>query len=414
MPAETSKESISDIIPESKENLPIQHITAEANCDNSMLEKLSPEAKQRFEKFGLENMYFKMHTEDCLDLEEVKAKIKRGESNVYVLAHGWTGTNEMWDSVHKPPKGRTIVEEILLADPNAVIICPDGDGFGKSKFKNMSQEELESKCGPEDYAEHIEFMLDEVFEIPKDKRERVFMMGHSLGGAMVTVAAGRGYVPAENCIAICPAFLPNFEGNKNFSDKQTGQVQLRYAALSKVMALAEGVKNMHRYAEGVTDAVVDKVATLMLAAPLMGAEFPGSIPPEDFETIIKELFRIHIPEIRKTNITSAVMTSLSRGVELSKDEYDVEKMANVTKIMGEKDILAPKMSSATGITSLLDFREPIESEGVQLVRDAGHIAVVYESGAMSPTRQLLAKVQEQNYKYYFEFDRKVKEKAAEV
>lgn len=394
---------------ESKANVekPRRIVVEENLNEHYIKENLTPEAVTAFEELGLENLHIKTHTKEQLSHEALKAKIKDGNTNVYVLLHGWTGTSGMWDAVEVPPSNLTIVEQILSADPEAVIITPDGDGFGKSAFKDESIEELTKISGPEGYAKQIDFALKHYYGLDHNERDNVYAMGHSLGGATVGVMVGHGTLKAENCIEICPALLPTKEMmEKEEHSEEIQKVRDWYRFLGNLTKTAQMVKEFIPAAEGLTDALVDKVASLMLMAHLMGSKNPGSLSKEQFRSILAQLYDIHAPETPK-KVTTAAMFALEKGVDIDPKttELNLKEMAKVDQYTGEHDVLAPPMHAeitlkAKSITTLAEPDNNDEPEydqgGLYLVGGAGHSSVVYEKGSNSPTAALLRKAKIKN------------------
>ncbi len=380
---------------------PEEYHTVDAMFTTKNAEFTSDETKQRFEHLSLDQVYFKIHTKEQLGLEDIRQKILDNNTHVYVLLHGWTATNELFDSVHKQPSGKTIVEQILEDDPNAVIITPDALGFGKTKFKDISMAEKAEKCGPTDYADEVEFILHDLLNLPNDKRDNLFVMGHSWGGAATMMMAEKNYAPAENCFAVCPALLPTGDWKSKLFDNFL-KVRMTYGSLGDVTHLGQAVSETSKSGTKLTGAIVNSEITSKAMEILMGKYMPGNIKLGDMNKMYPELFRIHSQQINENiDTTAAVMHQLAHGTNLDSIEsfgkpIDTKtarnKLSKCTVVVGSKDLLAPVMQSyMLGITPMdqeMEYAE--ETGGLIIVDKAGHYAPLLENDEADPTMLITA------------------------
>lgn len=362
------------------------------------LEREDNETKKEFEALNLEKLHINVYSETNLSPAEVKEKLDNPDTNIYVLIHGWTATHEIFDSVHKPPLDETIVEQIRRNDANAVIICVDGNGFGESKYKDgLSNDKLKESTTTEAYARQIDFALKRVLLIDESQKDRIYAMGHSHGGATVQELVAEGKLNAENCVAVCPAFLSDKE-NSTKEKNQAEKVRDTYRILGAVISVAGHCKRINnesinsKYVDKLVEAAVDLATKGFLFDHLAGGKNAGTNSPVIFDSIMAELLQIHGEQIvTKHDVAAAEMYALSEGTSVTRENFDMAKASKVDCVCGGEDILAPQKA---------DFGV------VKSIPGAGHYAPLFESGENDPTSLLLRKMYTKRG-YYLNIDQRV-------
>ncbi len=378
------------------------HCVTDVLFDRSNAEAAGEETSKQFNELGLEKQHFKIHSTKQYDIETLKQEINIPNKNIYVLLHGWTGTNEIWDSVHKQPDMKTTIEQILEKDPNALIITPDGPGFGQTEMQDMPFDKLVDKVSPDAYADQIEFVLKNQLGITEKKRKNVFMMGHSWGGAATLMVAAKGYVPSENCIAIAPALLPKFEPKKFLKDPFS-KMRATYFTLGGGLDMGDFI-NQYIDADKLTNRVIDSNQIDMLMRKLMGTTTSGELTPEEMDQNFKELKQIHGKEMRKTKISAAVMMALARGTDFSNinevnQSTAYNRMGACSIMVGDKDDLAPRLETSIFVTGKSENTAITSTlEGAFVVHNAGHYSILYggKTRENDPVFHLLLKAVEKS------------------
>jgi pimeloyl-ACP methyl ester carboxylesterase len=344
------------------------------------LEKRTRLEKTMQEELGLEELFFKVYrkknsqpldnrtSSQTSTVQSIGDFFKKGESektpNTYLLLHGWTGDHSIFEE--------EVMKKIFDKDPTAVIICPDGDGFGKSKFRSdINPIDLLKKCGPDGYAAQMDFLLKDVLELSVEERKNINIYGHSLGGAAAMIMAGQGY--GKKIVAVCPAafsrkskapleveygdfmdqevinYIKN-KGHVNFetpigSAPNVPRTYRMLAMLLGISAMSDAALKkfplLHALPKNLTHITFDKV----LADHLMGTKDFDVFHAARMNNIMGRQKLAHGREINANlRLASFVMFQLSRGIDLELDTEEgkirAANIANkVTIISADNDKL---------------------------------------------------------------------------
>jgi pimeloyl-ACP methyl ester carboxylesterase len=364
--------------------------TIQSRMFNTREWPIKNEALEALDKLGLEEMAWRITTRDS----EAPIQEQLTQGNVYVLLHGWTGNNEIWNI---PGEGGTsFTEKILSQDPKAVIIAVDGNGFGGSKFKDEVVADLptlQTFCTPESYASQVDWLLSDALELDDETISRTVVAGHSMGAAAATILALKDE-KYKSIVSLAPALLPRKENLKTalaVRDKtevkltsyglinaalvyeiittslQTGtriEEIVRSLPVSEETAeyLAQGVKS-------ITNTVISKVALPVLIGKL-------GLDKEEEAVARQGLYAIHQQEVQeKPRLTIAAMKALKDGYDLQGITLSqLETLASMPLITAESDLLVPTADAqvfiATAAATYAGENEP-EEQGMEMGRVKG-------------------------------------------
>jgi pimeloyl-ACP methyl ester carboxylesterase len=383
---------------------PFPYQTIEANVKElAEANTVNPEVLNKLDALGLEDFHFEVHTRINRPTEKRVGPEDKITPNIYVLLHGWTGNHSIFTNV-KNENGLTMVEEILLRDPDAIIITPDGNGFGGTKFKPElnSLDERINLSTPQAYADQIEFLLKDIFQFDEITLEQVRVAGHSMGGACAYEMARRGY----EAVAIAPAALPVVEELKDIHDLfpksvKTGTLDnLQDSVRSVYLGLGFSNQLAHFARERTnipSEKIVQAVFEKILSGYLMGYDTPGNLDKTINRQIIDQLTNIHSEELtaEKLATVAATMFALAQGVSVTKwTNEDIKTMGNNVQavFLGERDTLVkkkdgPDFQKVLAAQLLKTEDVNVQREGADLsrslsgvtevIKNAGHYSTLY-------------------------------------
>lgn len=172
---------------------------------------LDREEGQKFlDDSGLLDFAWKIHWPE--DFETPDEYLVNRIANVHgyaVFVHGWTGNNTIWEE---------LPAMVVLANRNLVSISLDHNGFGFSKFANVTPG-LE-QCNPPAAMRTIErwITLMNLRRQPGDSTPKTMnFVGHSMGGATLFYVDPMLWKYGEvTCYAIAPALLLEDEMHRAF------------------------------------------------------------------------------------------------------------------------------------------------------------------------------------------------------
>jgi|GEM_PF-5059148 len=348
---------------------------------------------ETYNSLGLKDIAFNCYSRDTEFKENIASK------HVYVLAHGWTGNKDIYSEVQMSG-GLSVVEQIMAMDPDAVIITPDGNGFGGTNFRGevLQDEEFGKYCTAEAYAKQMDFLIKEVLDIDPST---VTIVGHSMGGAMTYEIMRLGY---KNGVAIAPAAFPSKESLEEISTKakETNIENILkkhginissviYDVISGGINLGESIRNLGgEIAQPIIDGIISKVFNT-LTPYLMGKNIEG-IKDIDIK-IIEKLVEIHAKEVtpEKYKVVSEAIKQLGNGTNYDTwTEEDFGNTAKVDAFSGTADVLVqPKdfeanevslLINAVGTTSEQEVATTVSKNLKEQNKIAGgHYAGVYNS-----------------------------------
>jgi len=339
---------------------------------------------EKYNTLGLKDITF-----NCLSRDESFKENLKGK-HVYVLMHGWTASNDIYSEVHMGG-GLSVAEQIMAMDPDAIIITPDGNGFGGSVFREniLKGDGFNEYCTAEAYAKQMDFLIRDVLGL--DPAE-ITIAGHSMGGAATYEMIGLGY---KNGVAIAPAAFPSRESLDETKEKVQGEEGNRvkttlekyginlsaiiYDVIGGSVKLGEGVMKLNTtLTNKMAEATVREIFEL-ITPHLMGKEITG-IPKVD-KRMIEELVRIHAKEVipKKYAVVSGSIKVLGNGTNYSK--WNEEKLGNVARV-----------EAFSGTTDVLVQPRDFEANGVVLAIKA--IDTPHER----PVAEVVAKNQEDSHK----------------
>lgn len=333
----------------------------------------------------------------------------RPEKKVYVLLHGWTATHAIYSDVIRH-NNLTMVEEILARDPSAIIVVPDGNGFGESRFKkqferpeiDMYRESthnekmtlieaqrmiISDKSTPEYYAMQMEFLIGVVLDLEgayNEKLEkvrgsdRVAVLGHSMGGSAAMVMAVKwGY---QHCLASAPALFPtkrNEEYMESHQDllRENKAAERLYRFLGNSIDLAFHVERLKGFMSSLSEFTVKQVF-YAIGKELMGRKISGD--PEKDKIMLQHLGAIHVDELTTDKLLTASTTILNliNGIDFSKwSMQEIANLENVEIISGKFDTLVPWEELMFTLTTISAYALDAQSEGVPGSDEAADAAV---------------------------------------
>jgi pimeloyl-ACP methyl ester carboxylesterase len=344
---------------------PFSYQSAKGNlkelCENG---EMDPDLLRRLKGFGLEDFHIEVHTLNT-NTSEANKSIKNSvetqtpeddHPHVYVLLHGWTGNHKIFTDI-KDENGLTMVEEILSRDPKAVIITPDGNGFGGTRFRSdiPSMEKRVTYATPEAYANQIEFLLEEVFGFTEEDKKNIRILGHSMGGAAAYQLAERGY----EAIAVAPAALPV---KQEMITEQKFPISVGPGNIAvfreQVRPLYKSLGFSNHFAKEARDRLnipSEKIVQVffenLLANYFMGNETPGAIPDDINRRIVAELIAIHNEELERDKIptVASTMYGLAEGLSTSRwKPENIEMFSDKvqTVFLGSQDTLVGSSDAA--------------------------------------------------------------------
>jgi len=373
-----------------------QYLTEQATIPGvkTAAEKLHSSEK---EGLGLKELYFEMYfgseavtrtgKTGALGFPEVDTE----DQHIYVLLHGWTGTGALFSQVPSQYGNRSLVAEIIARDPKAVIIVPDGVGFGYSEYNQDLGKNLKDKCTIRAYSEQVEFILGDLLGIDKERRSDVHVMGHSMGGAATLDLTARGWGKPETNVAVAPALMASTE------ERSYGQITATYAALQSLLGRVEAIRKSvpGESAPKLISKLTGLVFNNVLARPLMGEQTNGDVDKKVFKGIMDVLKPLHLEQLlTKLELSSVVMGNLQQGVK--PDEYtegELERMAGCNKVCGAKDnlgggrelrIFFPLRGQIRGSASPDSYWGTLYRQTTKIISNAGHYAPLFSPEALDP------------------------------
>jgi len=390
---------------EKQEPFPYQTVKANVR-ELAEADSIDREVLKKLDALGLEDFHFEVHTRKGRPAETREPKDPAGEEhtpNIYVLLHGWTGNHGIFTDI-KNENGLTIVEEILGRDPDAIIITPDGNGFGGTTFKPdiNSLDERINLSTPKAYADQIEFLLKDIFLFDEEALKEVRIAGHSMGGACAYEMAKRGY----EAVAIAPAALPVVDEINEVKELFPKSVSVRNIdnLRNSVRSIYTGLGYSNKLANYVRDRsnipsekIVQTVFEKVLAGYLMGYDTPGELDATLNRQIIDELTYIHDEELssEKLATVAATMFALAQGVSVTDwSNEEIKMVGNKMQavFLGERDALVKKKDGPDFqkvlAAQMLAINNPeVQREGAdlsvelsrvtQVIRNAGHYSTLY-------------------------------------
>ena len=334
-----------------------------------LIEQTIPDAEEKEQtlrtlyELGLEDITAEvfMRTSDDDTVGSIKDK------EIYEMWNGWTGTGEIYSNV-RGENGLTSVEETLARNPNAIVIAGDGNGFGGTTFrKELKGRKLRPYCTAEQYAKQVDFFTETLGLTPEDVR----VLGHSMGGAMATVLAGKhGYT----CVAAAPAAYPTAENIQTMKEEMEGfeiDMDLRKThplATAKNKILSEQIYNI------LGESVKASRILGKLSAPVVGGIFTEIAPflmgkMSDDPSIQKDmedsLFPIHQGELSadKLPVVSESILNLARGIDLSEwSMEDFSRLENLQVVGAGHDTLVtpPELNSFWAVATAMCIQKEQE------------------------------------------------------
>jgi len=304
------------------------------------------EILDKHEALGLENIAFNVFSKD----KDFKGDYTN--KNVYVLLHGWTANKDIFSEVSMSG-GISVVEQIMAMDPDAVIICPDGNGFGKSLFREdvKAKKNFGEYCTSEAYAKQMDFLIRDVLKVPL---EQVTVAGHSMGGAATyQLMKNEDY---KNGVAMAPAAFPSAETIRRFKEKaknigyaniesvlkqfNINGSALLYNILGSSVTLGNNIRELGgKLPAPFVEKIVENIFTI-ITPYLMGKTIEGAKQTDG--KIINSLTGIHSVEItpEKYKVVSEAIKQLGKGIDYSNwkpDDYDA--FIKVITYWGTEDVL---------------------------------------------------------------------------
>jgi len=362
---------------------------------NALDFELTEENKEYLNKdLALKDIRFHVYSREIGENGSIE---DRPDRKVYLLMHGWTATHAIYTEVIRQ-NDLTMVEEILARDPSAIIVVPDGNGFGETRFKtefekseidkykkqvkkeNMDDLEVKKniiseKSTPEYYAMQMEFLLGIVLDLEgeyNDKKEkvkgspRVAVLGHSMGGAAAMILTTRwGY----ESLASAPALFPSKDNEKYMKDHQdilrkNKAAERLYRFLGNSTYLADVVGRLREFMSSISEIAVQQVF-VAIANELMGRKISGD--PKKDKSMLQHLGAIHIRELTKDKFhtISTTILNLINGIDFSEwSMKEIANLKNVEIICGKFDTLVPWEELMYSLTTIAAYALDAQRDNV--------------------------------------------------
>src|SRR3989344_109871 len=310
----------------------------------------------------------------------------RPDRKVYLLLHGWTATHAIYTDVIRH-NDLTMVEEILARDPSAIIVVPDGNGFGESRFnKDTKRRTVYDKSSPEYYAMQMQFLAGTVLKLDEyndeskvnEASDRVAILGHSMGGAAAMIMATRwGY---KNCLASAPALFPTTENEQYMKSHQdilrkNKAAERLYRFLGSSVKLAGYVEKLKGFMSSLSELAV-KQTFYVIGKELMGRKISGD--PKKDKTMLQHLGAIHVDELTTDKLltVSTTVLNLMNGVDFSEwTMQEIANLENVDIICGKFDTLVPWEELMFTLTTISAYALDAKNAGVPGAEEASEAAV---------------------------------------
>lgn len=331
------------------------------------------------EELGYEDIGFTVHSSESGKLEDLEGR------NVYILVHGWTGSEEIYSIPGQQiqPEGTqsgsdenrlTAVETLIALDAEknknnpdykpAVVITVNAHGFKDSKLTPQALAAEDGRyLSPENSALALNYLVTEGLGVDV---ENVTAVGHSLGGATVEILKAKYgfeavaqapalYASAENIKAL-NEFKAQFgedtqQQKQSFTEKAKeaikrvgvqSETDVIYQTLGNALKVGEAVKNTSVPGSGVV-AEQAVAATVRATLPILaGSDHTGN--PEIDKQIGAKLQEIHLPEFtQNTETTAKSIIKLQEGIDFS--DWTLEELLRLREtqeVHGDNDNLVAK------------------------------------------------------------------------